>query len=116
MDYIELKEIAFHAYHGVLEQERMVGNTYTVQIKLFLDLTKAMESDKIEDTVNYAKVYEVIKKEMEIPSSLLEHIAGRIIGSLKKEFPQIKVIDIRLAKKNPPMGAAIQEAAVRIKS
>jgi dihydroneopterin aldolase len=115
MDYIELKGIKFHAYHGVMEQERKVGNTYTVDLKLFLDLSEAVVSDQLKNTVNYAEVWECIRKEMIIPSCLLEHVAGRIIYRIKNEFPSIQTIEIRLAKKNPPVGADFQEASVFIR-
>lgn len=112
MNAIELKGMVFFAYHGVLEQERKVGNTFTIDLHLFLDLSQAAFSDKLEDTVNYASVYELVKTEMEQPSNLLEHAAGKIIMKIKETYPQILRVGIRLSKKNPPVGGDIQEAAV----
>ncbi|MDR0543682.1 MAG: dihydroneopterin aldolase [Dysgonamonadaceae bacterium] len=114
MGWIELKEMIFHAYHGVSAQERKVGNTYTVDLKIGFDLRKAAETDHLEDTVNYASAYAVVKEEMEIPSNLIEHVAHRIIRRIRKEFPGIETIEIRLAKRNPPFGGDIREAAVVI--
>jgi dihydroneopterin aldolase len=115
MEFIELKKMIFHAYHGVMEQERKVGNTFVVDLKLQLDLSEAIQSDNLEDTVNYAAIFELVKKEMAIPSNLLEHIAGRIIKKIKQNFPQITAIEIRLAKINPPVGGEIEAAAVILK-
>jgi dihydroneopterin aldolase len=112
MGYIELKKLTFHAYHGVLEQERISGNNFTVDLKLFFDFTKAIQSDNLEDTVNYAAVFEVVKKEMAVQSNLLEHVAGRIVNKIKQRFPQIESVEIRLAKMNPPVGGEAAEAAV----
>ena len=114
MECIELKKMIFYAHHGVMEQERIVGNNYRMDLKLFLDLSKAIESDKIEDTVNYADIFGITKEEMAIPSHLLEHIAGRIIRKIKQKYPDIQKIIIRLAKINPPIEGEIQEAAVII--
>lgn len=114
MHIIELKKINLHAYHGVMEQERKVGNTFIIDLKLKLDLSRAIASDCLEDTISYATVYELIKQEMNIPSDLLEHAAGRIITRIQNTFPQITGIELRLAKKNPPMGGDIQEAAIII--
>jgi len=114
MQYIELKGITFHAYHGVLQQERVVGNSYSIDLKLYFDFTQASESDNLDDTINYASVYEIVKTEMKTPSNLIEHAAKRIIKEIKYKFPQIKEIEIRLAKKNPPIGGDIQEVAVII--
>ena len=113
--FIELKGMSFFAYHGVLEQEKKVGNTYTVDLKLYTDLSKAMQTDGLEDTINYAAVYEIVKEEMKKRSQLLEHVAGRIINHTKQSFPKITTVEIRLAKLNPPISGDIKEAAVIIK-
>jgi len=114
MDYIELKNMAFNARHGVLEQEKKTGATFTVSLKLYLDLNAAGQSDRLEDTINYAEVFEIVKKEMTIPSNLLEHVANRIIQAIKQTFPQIEKIQIRLAKLRPPVYGELEEAAVGI--
>jgi len=115
MDCIELNKMIFHAYHGVMEQERTVGNNYRIDLKLFLDLRKAIDSDNIEDTVNYAAVFSIIKEEMTNPSHLLEHVAGRIVRKIRQRYPFISKITIRLAKINPPItDSEIQDAAVII--
>jgi dihydroneopterin aldolase len=114
MQYLELKEMIFHAYHGVMKQERQVGNTYTVDLKIFFDFHRAMLTDDLNDTINYVSIYEIIKQEMAIPSNLIEHVAGRIIRRIQSDFPQIENMEIRLAKKNPPFGGDIKETAVVI--
>ena len=116
MNWIELRGMIFHAFHGVSAQERKVGNIYTVDLKFELDIRKAVETDNLNDTVNYASVYAVVKKEMAIPSHLIEHAANRIIRQIRTDFPQIKAIEIRLAKQNPPFGGDIREVAVIIRN
>ena len=51
---------------------------------------------------------------MEIPSKLLEHVCGRIATRLFQEFPGIEEIEIKLSKRNPPMGADIDSAGVEM--
>ena len=116
MDYIELKNMMFHAQHGVLEQEKTVGNTFAVSLKLYLDLSAAGQSDQLEDTLNYAEVFEIVKKEMAVPSNLLEYVATRIIQAVSQAFPQIVKIQIRLAKLRPPVYGEMEEAVVVIES
>jgi dihydroneopterin aldolase len=115
MDCIELKNMVFHACHGVMEQEKTVGNTFTVSMELYLDLSVAGQSDYLKDTINYADVFEIVKKEMAVSSDLLEHVAVRIISAVKKVFPQVLEIQIRLAKIRPPVGGEMEEAAVVMK-
>ena len=105
----------FYAFHGVLEQERKVGNIFIVDLILHLDLSQASITDNLSDTVNYASVYEIINREMNIPSNLLEHIAGRILKRIKENFPCIDNIEISISKLNPPLGGDIESATVTLK-
>ena len=84
---IYLKNVRFHAYHGVLPQETQVGNDYVVNLEVKYDFSRAMETDELAGTINYAELYELVKEEMEKPSKLLEHVAGRIGKRLFAEHP-----------------------------
>ena len=48
--YINLLGLRFHAYHGVLEQEQIVGNDYCLDVRMKYDISKAKLSDNIDDT------------------------------------------------------------------
>lgn len=109
---IELKAMRFYAYHGVMPQEQRVGNYFVVDLWLTAPLEKAVASDELEDTINYAAVYAVVKEQMEIHSKLLEHVAGRIMKALKEHFPELTEVELKLAKLNPPFGGDIYSAAV----
>ena len=111
---IRLTDMQFFAYHGVLAQETKVGNNYVVNICLTADLSRACESDNVDDTINYAAVYDMVKTEMEQPSKLLEHVAMRIYKSIKGEFPLITSLEVRLAKNNPPIAGEVKSAEVII--
>jgi len=112
--WISLNDLRLHAYHGVQPQERLCGNLFIINLCLEIDITKAAETDQIDETLNYAEVYEAVKAEMTIPSALLEHVAMRIVRRLFSEFPQIEAIQLKLEKQNPPMNADIRSAAVEI--
>lgn len=112
--YIVLKEVRFHAFHGVMPQERKVGADFLLSLRLGYDISKAMQTDDVADTLNYAEVYQLAKQEMEQPSALLEHVAGRIAQTLMQQFPAVKSIDLTLTKQNPPMGADCQGAGVEL--
>ena len=83
-------------------------------LKLGVDISKAMQTDEVTDTVNYAEVYNVIKTEMDISSKLLEHVGKRIVKKLFKQFATIEDIDLFLSKRNPPMGADIESAGIEL--
>ena len=112
--YISLRNVRFHAFHGVMPQERRVGGDFLVNLRVGYPLEQAMQSDEVSDTLNYAELYEVVKTEMMQPSNLLEHVAGRIADAVVKCFPQVTSIDLDLTKQNPPMGADCDGAGVEI--
>ena len=112
--FILLNELHFHAFHGVGTQEQLVGNDFVVSLKLCTDLSRAILSDEVNDTVSYADVFQSVKEEMEIPSRLLEHVAGRIIQRLFDDYPTVDEITLTLLKRNPPMNADIASAGVEV--
>lgn len=112
--YIYLKEIRCYAYHGVAPQEKLIGNEYVIDLKLKVDISRASQTDDVEDTVSYADVHELVKTEMAISSKLLEHVGGRIATKLFELFPTIEEIKLRLSKRNPPMGADIDAAGIEL--
>ena len=112
--YILLRDLRFHAVHGVLPQERLVGGNFVVDLRVGYPLAQAMTSDRVDDTLNYASLYALVEREMQQPSSLLEHVAGRIAQAIAKTFPEALSIDLTLTKQNPPMGADCKGAGVEM--
>jgi len=111
---IFLNDMRFYAYHGVLPQERIVGGEYSVSLKVYVNLSSAMEHDLVEVTLNYADLYEVVQHEMLIPSDLLEHLSGRIGQAVMDAFPQISEVNLSVVKLNPPMGADCKGAGIEL--
>jgi dihydroneopterin aldolase len=110
---ITLETMRFHASHGVTEEERLIGGTFLADISYAID-TDAVETDCIEDTVDYAEIYDLIKEEMMKSSKLIEHLAGRIMKAIKNKFPQIPQITVKISKLNPPENSETGMATVTI--
>jgi len=115
MGIVFLKNIKVYAYHGCLKEETLIGSNYLVNIKVWSSLDKAAKTDALEDTVDYVLLNAIVKKEMGVPSKLLEHIAKRIIDSVFKQVRIIKKIEVSVAKVNPPIGGDVPEVAVILK-
>lgn len=111
---IYLRNVRFHAFHGVLPQEGIVGNDYLVNLVLDYDFSSAMKTDDLQGTLNYAEVYQKVREEMAVPSKLLEHVAGRIVHRLFSDFPEIQKLQLSITKVNPPMGADSDGAGVEV--
>ena len=112
--YVHIDGIRLHARHGVLPQEQLTGNDYIINVRASYDISRAMQTDDVADTLNYAEVYNIIKEEMSIPSKLIEHVAGRIADRLMDSYSQISSVMLRITKCNPPMGADCDGAGVEI--
>ena len=111
---IYFRNVRFHAFHGVLPQEGIVGNDYLVNLVLDYDFSSAMKTDDLQGTLNYAEVYQKVREEMAVPSKLLEHVAGRIAHRLFSDFPEIQKLQLSITKVNPPMGADSDGAGVEV--
>ncbi len=111
---IFIDNMRFHACHGVLPQERITGGDFVVSVSATYPLAEAVATDDVAATLNYAIVYELVKKEMSQPSALIEHVAGRIGERLMREMPGIEVLTVRVVKSNPPMGADCDGAGVEL--
>lgn len=112
--YVHIDGIRLHARHGVLPQEQLTGNDYIINVRASYDISRAMQTDDVADTLNYAEVYNIIKEEMSVPSKLIEHVAGRIANRLMNSYSQISSVMLRITKCNPPMGADCNGAGVEI--
>lgn len=111
---IFVNDIQLHAYHGVMPQEQLTGNNYLVSVSAQYPIDKAITTDDVQHTLNYAMVYDIVKEEMGISSKLVEHVAGRIAQHLMKQFADISAVQVRITKLNPPMGAQCAGAGVEV--
>ena len=113
---IFVNSLRLYAFHGVLPQERQVGGEFTVDLRVHYNIYKAMETDRVENTISYADLCDIVKREMAIPSALLEHVAGRIVKAILQTYPSVEDVKVKLTKVNPPMGADCSGAGVEIEA
>ena len=111
MGEISLKGLKFKAYHGYYDEEQHKGNQFIVDVTLHTDFSNLKE-DELDGTVDYEVVYQVIQKEMQITSKLLESVVLRCVNQLMETFPQVSKVHVALAKMNPPIGGSCEAAIV----
>lgn len=115
---ISLDNLEFFAHHGVLPQEQAVGQEYVVDVGLNLVDSSALSAlihDELSGTVNYAEAYVVVRREMAVPSALLEHVAARTAGALLQAFPTVQSVNVKITKLRPPVSGMTGSAAVEIR-
>ncbi len=112
MGFINIKGMSFHAYHGCFKEEQLIGTEFLVDLKIMFDTNKAEKNDSLEDTIDYQDIYNIVKKEMDIPSKLIEHVARRIVDAVLLSEPSIIKIKIKLSKLNPAIGGKVEAVSV----
>ncbi|MDV6167750.1 dihydroneopterin aldolase [Flavobacterium sp. DG1-102-2] len=114
MDIIKLKNIRTFSYHGCLVEESKIGSDYTVDLQIKADLKRSMQTDELEDTVDYVHLNKIVTEEMAIRSKLLEHVAKRIVNRVLKEIPAVMNVIVDVSKINPPIGGDVQSVTIQI--
>ena len=105
--YISVEGLRVFAYHGVEPQETQVGNTFEVSVTVAFPCEHAMRTDRLDLTINYAEIVDIIKAEMNFPSKLLEHVAFRIYEAITRRFIQVTCGTISIYKLQPPIEAEL---------
>lgn len=115
MDKIKLKRLAFYGYHGLFPEENKLGQRFYVDVELFLSLQKAGKSDKMEDSIDYGAVYEMIRSIVEgEPKNLIEAVAEAIAQSLLENFAALHACQIEVTKPDPPIAGQYDAVSVQI--
>lgn len=109
MGKIALEGMKFYAYHGVYEEEQIIGNHFILDI--FIE-TSYGNNDDLQDTINYETVYLVCQAEMKNRVRLLETLTENIIHSLKHQFNSIQEVTIKIKKLNPIPGHQVASASI----
>ena len=112
--YIDIVDLRLRGRHGVFDQERAVGNQFAVTARLYFPCHDAMADDDLGATVSYADIVDIIKREMDIPSRLIEHVAGRIRAAIVAAHPCIRAGRITVAKLVPPIPAHMERVAFTV--
>lgn len=95
--------LKLHGYHGVLEQERKVGNEFRFDLEIEYDFCEAAMTDTLDGTLNYTMVIEVVKEVNMTPSKLIENLCWRICDELRRRFPRIVKMTVKVSKLCPPI-------------
>ncbi len=111
---ISLKNLRFHAYIGVIERERIIGNEFEVNLEVRLPFHEEMAADNLDATISYADLFEVVSAAMSRPRKLLERVATEIIREVYEKWPVIESGEIEIVKVAPPIPGISGEAGVKL--
>jgi dihydroneopterin aldolase len=114
-DQVFVKGLALHAYHGVMQHEAKVGQTFKLDLVLDIDLTQASHTDKLAHTVGYDQVVDVASKTFcERRYRLVEAAAGAVAEAVLGRFPQVEAVRVTIHKPHAPIAATFEDVGVSI--
>lgn len=115
MDKIHVNQMEFYGYHGVFPEETRLGQRFGVDLTVELDLSKAGQSDDLEDSINYADLYHACKEVVEgIPYKLVEAVAEKIAALILERFSLVEACHVKVIKPDPPIPGHYKSVAVEI--
>ena len=115
MDRIFLRGMRFMACHGVLPHEREIPQPFEVDVELGLSLRAAGESDDLDDTVNYAEVYDVVSTVLTVTRKyLIEALAEEIADDLLRDFDSLRWVRVTVHKPAAPIDGIFSDVGVTI--
>lgn len=102
-DRITLTGVTGFGYHGVFEAERREGQTFSVDIEVIADFEKAVSTDDVANTVNYAQLADIAHEAITgEPFNLIEKLADKIAqGCL--EISGVKAVSVTVHKPQAPI-------------
>jgi len=114
-DRIFIKGLALHAYHGVMPYEGKVGQTFTIDLALDIDLSAAARTDKVADTVSYDKVVGCVATAFVAQKfRLIEAAAGKVADAVLAAFPAVRKVEVTIHKPHAPIAATFDDVGVSI--
>ena len=108
---ITLNNVRFRAYHGLQPEERQKGNDFVVNMEVSY-VSKGGIVTSLEDTIDYAQLFNIINTTMQLPVDLLETLVQTIAHDVHRQFPHVKHVIVSVEKLNPPIDKFSGSAAV----
>jgi dihydroneopterin aldolase len=115
-DRIFINGLSLHAYHGVMAYEAKVGQTFTIDLLLDIDLAAAAKSDKVADTVSYDQVVAVAAETFTAQKfKLIEAAAGKVADAVLAKCARVRAIEVTIHKPHAPIAATFSDVGVIVK-
>jgi dihydroneopterin aldolase len=114
-DAVFISGLALHAYHGVMQHEAKVGQTFTLDLTLDIELTEASRSDRLAHTVGYDEVVAIATRAFCARRyRLVEAAAGAVAEAVLGRFPLVTSVRVTVHKPHAPIAATFADVGVSI--
>lgn len=109
---VSLEQMKFYARHGTFPEEAVVGAEFLVDVQISIEPLAPIA--RLDQTIDYQKVYGLVTEVMQKPVPLLETVAEHCISQIKSAFPEVVRIEVKIRKLTPPLGGEVGCSAVRL--
>lgn len=114
-DYLKITGITLHAFHGVYDTERQDGQTFKIDLTLYIRPRSVSQNDSLSETVDYSKVVEAVAAIVSgKPVNLIETLAENIANAVLETYETIDTLEVTVHKPNAPLGVRVEDVSVHI--
>ena len=112
--WVEVNGLSLYTHHGVSAAEREIGQRLILDIRLELGEADATVTDRLEDTVDYARVCEVAALvATQRSDKTLERLCAAIADRLLRDF-NVQAVYVKAAKPEPPIPLPVEDVSVEV--
>jgi dihydroneopterin aldolase len=112
---IEIAGLVLFAKHGVADEEAKLGQRFSLDLELDVDVTDAVKSDRLDSTVDYGEVIAVTDAAFRSKRFyLIEAAAAHVANMLLAHFSRVKGVRVKVKKPSAPVAAAIDYVAAAV--
>ena len=112
MARISIEKVHLYGKHGCYEAEAALGGHYELDVYIDTKIDKAAKSDKLEETIDYEKVYDLCLEIFGTRHNLLETLVYKMAHQIKDSFENVKRVRVDLAKLHPPLAGKVGNCTV----
>jgi dihydroneopterin aldolase len=109
---IAIQGAEFFAYHGFYPEEQKLGTKFMVDVEVGFTPVGNIKEDKISNTVDYERVYNIVCEQMGHTRKLIETVAQSIAEGVKEKYPFVDRIKVTIKKLNPPLSGKVDYSSI----
>jgi 7,8-dihydroneopterin aldolase/epimerase/oxygenase len=111
---VEVSGLSLFTHHGVTDAEREIGQRLILDLRFEVGECDATVTDRVEDTVDYAEVCQVVALVAQQRSyRTLERLCAAIADRLLNDFDAESVY-VKASKPEPPLPFPVEDVSVEL--
>lgn len=106
---LNIRGAEFYAYHGVKNEEQVLGGKYQVDVEMYYNATRAVINDDVAYALNYDEAMYCIEETIngQTQYNLIETIANEILNQLFDKFPMLEKARVKVRKYYAPIRTVV---------